>query len=201
MPHPLQNRVTPFGEIVAVLARGPMMGNRGGCFHDSEQRLKQRRWASRRWICCVLRFKGRQRAVMMPGLYSELFFLDEATAMAGGHRPCAECRRADYNSFQDAWRRAGLPAEAKADAMDVVLHGERTAPRHDTAKPGDLPDGAMVARGAHAYLVKAGSLYRWSHGGYGAAQNEGASLRLLTPPAMIRILAAGFTPGLHHTCQ
>ena len=201
MPRPLQNRVTPFGDIVAVAARGTMLGNRGGCFHDSEQRLKRRRWASRRWICCVLSFKGRHREVMTPGLYTELFFLDEATAIAAGHRPCAECRRADYNAFQEAWRRAGLAAEAKADAMDVLLHGERTVPRHDTARPRNLPDGAMVARGENAYLVKAGRLYLWSHEGYTAARDESASLRLLTPPAMVKVLAAGFTPGIHESCE
>ena len=126
MPRPLQNRVTPFGEIAAVTARGTMMGNRGGCFHDDAQQLRRRRWASRRWICCVLSFKERHREVMMPRRYTELFFLDEATAFAAGHRPCAECRRADYNAFQKAWQRAGLPSEAKADAMDLVLHAERT---------------------------------------------------------------------------
>ncbi|MFP6689035.1 MAG: hypothetical protein VCD31_06890 [Alphaproteobacteria bacterium] len=201
MPHPLQNRVTPFGEIVAVPSRGMMMGNRGGCFHDSEQRLKRRRWASRRWICCVLRFKGRHREVMTPGRYTELFFLDEATALAAGHRPCAECRRADYRSFQEAWRRSGLPAAAKADDMDLLLHGERTAMRDETVRPPDLPDGAMVAQGEVAYLVNHHRLFCWSHQGYGAAPDDGVPLRLLTPPAMVRILASGYAPGIHGSCD
>ena len=102
MRRPLQNRVTPFGEIVALVARGTMMGNRGGCLHDAEGRLGRRRCASRRWICCVLDFKGRHRQVITPGRYMELFFLDEATALAAGHRPCAECSHADYRAFQDA---------------------------------------------------------------------------------------------------
>ena len=197
MPHPLQNRVTPFGEIVATAARGTMMGNRGGCFHDAEQRLGRRRWASRRWLCCVLSFKERRRAVMTPGSYTELFFLDEATALAAGHRPCAECRRADYTSFQAAWQRAGFPPPARADAMDRLLHAERTQPGHELVTPGDLPDGAMVAEAEAAYLVNSSRLYRWSFQGYTAAPQVGAPLRLLTPPAMTRILAAGFTPGIH----
>ena len=201
MPQPLQNRVTPFGDIVAAPDRGTMMGNRGGCFHDEGQRLLRRRWASRRWICCRLSFKGRRRQVMMPRRYTELFFLDEATAFAAGHRPCAECRRADYNSFQATWRRAGLPAEAKADAMDLLLHGERLGTCAEIATPRGLPDGAMVARGEAAYLVKAGRLHRWSFQGYGAALDDNAPLRLLTAPAMVKIFAAGYAPGIHASCE
>ncbi|MBT3172082.1 MAG: hypothetical protein HN333_11700 [Rhodospirillaceae bacterium] len=201
MPHPLQNRVTPFGEIVAVTDRGTMMGNRGGCIHDGKQKLGRRRWASRRWICCLLRFKGWQREVMTPGRYTELFFLDEATAFAAGHRPCAECRRADYKAFQAAWQRADLPAEVKADAMDVVLHAERTGTRRQTVVARDMPDGVLLARGEAAYLVKGGRLFRWSFQGYGAASDDGAALSLLTPPALVKIFAAGFRPGIHPSCD
>ncbi len=197
MHRPLQNRVTPFGDIVAVAARGTMMGNRGGCIHDKEKKLGRRRWASRRWICCVLAFKDRRREVMAPGRYTELFFLDEATALAAGHRPCAECRRADYRAFQEAWLRADLPGPARADDMDRLLHAERLA-EHGI---GDLPDGAMVARGDDAYLVKEGDLYCWSHSGYEPAKNEVAPTRLLTPPAIVRVLAAGYRPGIHASCN
>lgn len=160
-------------------------------------RLGRRRWASRRWICCRLSFKGRWRAVMTPGRYTELFFLDEATALSAGHRPCAECRRADYRAFQEAWRRAGLPAAARADEMDRLLHGERTVLRDESGTPRDLPDGVIAARGETAYLVNGGRLYRWSHQGYSLAPDESGPLRLLTPPATVKILAAGYALGIH----
>ena len=203
MPHPLQNRVTPFGEIVATSARGTMMGNRGGCLHDAAQRLRRRRWASRRWICCRLSFKGWHREVMTPGRYTELFFLDEATALAAGHRPCAECRRADYRSFQEAWRRSGLPGQARADDMDRLLHSERTVLRDKTVRPGELPNGTMVAQGEAAYLVTGSRFYRWSHQGYSAAPDDfgSAPWRLLTAPALVRILASGFLPGIHESAN
>ena len=201
MQHPLQNRVTPFGEIVAVPDRGTMMGNRGGCIHDDKQQLRRRRWASRRWICCRLSFKGWHREVMTPGRYTELFFLDEATAFAGGHRPCAECRRADYRAFQVAWQGTGLPTEAKADAMDVVLHKERTDAQQKTVLARGMPDGVMMAQGDAAYLVKAGRLYRWSFHGYGAAIENNTPLRLLTPPAIVKVFAAGYVPALHPSSE
>ncbi len=178
-----------------------MMGNRGGCIHDDTRRLRRRRWASRRWICCLLSFKGWHREVMTPGRYTELFFLDEATAFAAGHRPCAECRRADYRAFQKAWRRAGLPAEAKADAMDLLLHAERTEPGREAVALDHMPDGTMVARGETAYVVKGGQLHRWSFQGYSAASDDGAPLSLLTPPAMVKIFAAGYRPGIHLSCD
>src|SRR5271165_1152863 len=99
---PRQNRVTPFGEIVAVPERGTFMGNRGN-LHNAEGHIK-RTWQVKRWLVCLLEFKGRKRTVMRPGFYTELFFLDEATALAAGHRPCAECRRERYNDFRKAWQ-------------------------------------------------------------------------------------------------
>ena len=125
---PLQNRVRPDGEIEAVRARGTMMGNRGGCFHREDKTLKPRRWSSRQWICCVLSFKARRRRVFSPGLYTELFFLDEATALAAGHRPCFECRRADAVRFAATWAEAhALEASPRASDIDAVLHAERIA--------------------------------------------------------------------------
>lgn len=158
-PHrasPLQNRVTPFGEIVAIPERGTMMGNRG-ILHDGEQRVR-RAWAGRLWICCVLDFQGRHDPVMAPGHYTRLFFLDEPTALAAGHRPCAYCRRDEYRIFRDAWARgnpeAGLGTTPRAADIDRVLHGERLAPggtkRLHPAHLDGLPDGVFVtARPPH----------------------------------------------------
>ncbi len=131
---PLQNRVTPEGEIIATPQRGLMMGNRGGAFHLPDQVLGARRWASKQWIACVLEFKGRHRAAMMqPNRYTELFFLDEVTALAAGHRPCFECRRADAELFAGLWARSfGRRARAHAGEMDEVLQAERVGP--DRAK-------------------------------------------------------------------
>ena len=120
---PWRNRVTPFGDIVVVAARGTLMGNRG-VLHNAERSIV-RDSQVKRWIACRLEFRGRHRAVMTPGKWTELFFLDEATALAAGHRPCAECRNADYRAFQSAWHRAFPDADIAADAMDLVLHQER----------------------------------------------------------------------------
>jgi hypothetical protein len=144
---PLQNRVTPTGEIIADPARGTLMGNRG-ILHDADRRLGSARWRHPHWICCRLRFKGRRREVMAPRRYTELFFLDEATALAAGHRPCAECRREDFRRFQAAWRDA-VGAEIAAAAIDRALHAARIDPqtRRQTrfeAALADLPDGAFV---------------------------------------------------------
>ena len=132
---PLQNRVTPFGELVAVPARGTLFGNRGGRFHTDARTLTARRWASRQWICCVLDFKGRQRDVW-GRFYTELFFLDEPTALAAGHRPCFECRRKDAEAFAEYWRAARrLRRRPYAFEMDEVLHGERLRGRAKRTAP------------------------------------------------------------------
>jgi hypothetical protein len=145
---PLQNRVTPFGELVALRARGMFMGNRGGRFHTDAKTLTARRWASRQWICCVLDFKGRQRDVW-GRFYTELFFLDEATALAAGHRPCFECRRREAQAFAAKWQQAlWLPVPPKAGEMDDVLHAERLqgrAKRLHRRNIDALPDGAFIA--------------------------------------------------------
>jgi hypothetical protein len=147
---PLQNRVTPFGAIVAVPERGTLMGNRG-ILHDAAGALR-RRWATRAWICCLLEFRGRRDPVMAPGHYTRLFFLDEPTALAAGHRPCAYCRREAYRSFRAAWAAGsahlGLGTEPRAAEIDRVLHAERLGPdgskRLHPAELADLPDGAFV---------------------------------------------------------
>jgi hypothetical protein len=185
---PLQNRVTPFGEIVADPARGAMFGNRGGCLHDGEKRLGRRRWASRAWICCVLEFKGRRRALMQPNRYTELFFLDEATAFAAGHRPCFECRRADALRFRDAF------GARRADEMDRPLHGERLGPKPEVAIS-ELPEGAMVARDGAAWLVWRGALRRWSFTGYREARPLDGRATLLTPRSTVAAFRRGYRPA------
>lgn len=194
---PLQNRVDPFGEICAVAARGALMGNRGGRLHRDDRTLATRRWASRQWICCVLDFKGRQRQVMGAG-YTELFFLDEVTAFAAGHRPCFECRRSDALAFAQAF---GRPRPS-APQMDAVLHAERLdgrAKRLHAAPIDDLPNGAMIAREGAAYAVSGGVLLPWSAEGYGSpvARPRGVMVSVLTPPAILNVLRAGYRPRWH----
>src|SRR5271169_6503688 len=153
---PLQNRVSPHGELFASPARGSLFGNRGGRFHTDARTLTARRWASRQWICCVLDFKNRRRNVW-GRFYTELFFLDEPTALAAGHRPCFECRRNDAKAFLAAF--PGAPRNA--DAMDEVLHAERLIGRRKRlrrSRLGELPDGAMVAIEARAHAFSAGKL-------------------------------------------
>lgn len=199
---PLQNRVTPFGEIVAVPDRGAWMGNRGGCFHTADKRLARRHWAGKRWLVCVLAFHGRHRAVMSPGRYTELFFLDEATALAAGHRPCRECRRDDHERFKAAWLRGNGGDGVTADGIDDVLHRERVtaagAKRTFAAPLCGLPDGVFVARPGEpdaALLVADGRLWRWSAGGYADAGRRGrGTVTVLTPQSAVRAIAAGYIP-------
>jgi hypothetical protein len=201
---PLQNRVTPYGEIVSTPERGTLFGNRGGRFHDPSSRsLLKRRFISRRWICCELAFKGRHRAVFGQG-YTELFFLDEATALSAGHRPCFECRRADALRFRDAFARGNsLAALPLADEMDARLHAERLAPRPRVVDWRQLPDGAMIGDGRDAWLITHGLALSWSAAGYRARlspiRRKAAELRLLTPPSIVAALRVGFTPRLHET--
>ena len=160
---PLQNRVTPLGELVADPARGLVYGNRG-CLHDEAGRIR-RPYAVKRWIACRLEFRGRRRSsLLQPGKYTELFFLDEATALAAGHRPCAECRREDYVRFQDLWRSLGF-GPTTAGAMDERLHAERLdgrAQRHHEAPFAGLPDGAFVVRDGAPWLVLGRELVAWT---------------------------------------
>jgi hypothetical protein len=204
---PLQNRVTPMGEIIAAAARGTLMGNRG-ILHDAGRRLGTARWRHRNWICCCLSFNSRKREVMTPGRYTELFFLDEATALAAGHRPCCECRRNDFRGFQAAWRRAVAP-DASADAIDRVLHEARVDPRtrHQIrfeAPLDDLPDGAFVLlpeRPPSPLLVMGENLLPWRPAGYGAPRPRSSGTRclVLTPRPTIAVLRAGYAPSLHPT--
>lgn len=204
---PLQNRVTPFGDIEAVAARGSLMGNRGGRLHHPLARtLGARRWASRQWICCRLQFKGRRRQVMGAS-YTELFFLDEVTALAAGHRPCFECRREAALAFATAWAVAGGEAlRPRANAMDLRLHAERLQGRSKRRHLGELSglaDGVMIEIDGQAFAVRGGKLLPWSHRGYGAplVRPAGGEVVLLTPPATIAALAAGYRAGWHESAE
>ena len=203
---PLQNRVTPFGDLVAVSARGLFMGNRGGRFHTGAKTLTGRRWASRQWICCVLDFKGRHRDVW-GRFYTELFFLDEPTALAAGHRPCFECRRKEALVFAEKWRDSRrLRARPRANAMDDVLHGERQrghAKRLHRRTIDALPDGAFIALGAAAFAVRGNRLLRWTAAGYTARKKRPRRIAVdvLTPPAILAVLSAGYEPHWHPSAE
>jgi hypothetical protein len=175
------------------------MGNRGGRIHDDQHKLTGRRWASRQWICCVLDFKGRQRHVW-GRYYTELFFLDEVTAFAAGHRPCFECRRKDAERFATLF--SGMKRRATAPAMDKVLHAERLdgkAKRLHRRALDDLPDGAIIARDGDPFAVRGRHLLRWTPEGYTAAvrRSRGVTVDVLTPPAMLKVLKAGYLPRWH----
>ena len=199
---PLQNRVNPFGELFAIPARGNFFGNRGGKFHRDDRTLGLRRHVTRAWICCRLKFNNRQRQVWGRG-YTELFFLDEPTALAAGHRPCFECRRHDAQTFADLWARAlNLRARPRAAEMDLILHAERLqgrAKRTHRIPIDDLPDGAFVVRDDDAWAVRGGSLLRWTPSGYDARKRRPKKITadVLTPPAILRVLAAGYQPQWH----
>jgi hypothetical protein len=196
----LQNRVDPFGALIATPARGTLFGNRGGRFHRDDRTLGRRRWASRQWICCVLDFKQRHRAVWGRG-YTDLFFLDEVTALAAGHRPCFECRRADAKAFAEMWARAKRSDVPRAPQMDLVLQSERLdgrAKRHHRMRFDDLPDGAFVALNGAAFAVRGKTLLRWSPSGYGDARpRPRGAANVLTPPSIVAALAAGYAPRWH----
>jgi hypothetical protein len=193
---PRQNRVTPLGELVAHPARGLVYGNRG-CLHDDAGRIR-RRWATRRWIACRLEFKGWHRSpLMQPGKFTELFFLDEATAFAAGHRPCALCRREDYLRFLE------LVGEPGADAADARLHTERL--HHHDRPMDELPDGAFVLREGEPYLVLGSELLHWSAAGYDARLPRPSGVApVITAPSFLDALGAGWAgevPLFHPTAS
>jgi hypothetical protein len=202
---PLQNRVLPTGEIIADPARGLMMGNRG-CLHRQGRELGVSRWRSKAWICCVLDWKDVRRDPMPPGRWTALFFLDEATALAAGHRPCGYCRRSDFLGFAAAWQAAQrLARKPRAGEMDAVLHGERVGrTRRQITRimdAGQLPDGVMVRAGGDVGLLIGGRLRVWSLTGYGAAAGVSGPVEVLTPPAIIAAIAAGYRPMVHPTAS
>ena len=192
-----QNRVTPLGELIATPARGLVYGNRG-CLHDEAGRIR-RRYNGRRWISCRLRFKDWHRSpLLQPGRFTELFFLDEATAFAAGHRPCALCRRADYTRFLGIWRELH-PGRSDAETIDVRLHDERVEPTtrgqlHHAAELDGLPDGVFVLHEGQPQLVIGDELLLWSAAGYTARvpRPAGSHVRVITPPSLVAVLRTGW---------
>jgi len=198
----LQNRVDPYGNIIFTPARGAWMGNRG-LLHDAQQHIR-RPFRLKAWIICVLQFKGRHRPVMAPGQYTELFFLDEATALSAGHRPCAECRREDFNRFKAAWIAGnpeyGFTMKTPIGQIDEVLHAERTGGPHE--EPIDaLPDGTFVVFQNTPHLLYKGLLRKWSPEGYGdpvvptmGSGETDRPMRVLTPASTVNAIRAGYCP-------
>jgi hypothetical protein len=197
---PLRNRVTPLSALVADPARGLVYGNRG-CLHDEHGRIT-RRFNGKRWIACRLEFRGWKRTpLVQPGRFTELFFLDEATAFAAGHRPCGLCRHEDYRRFMTIWHKLHPGDDPGADAIDARLHAERVEPgsrtqrRHD-ASFDTLPDGAFVLHDDDPYLVDGDRLLRWTAAGYDAEvpRPAGRPAVLLTPISLVAVLHAGWQP-------
>jgi hypothetical protein len=200
---PLQSRVSPFGDLFADHSRGLFMGNRGGRIHRDGHALSARRWTSRQWICCRLAFKNRHRKVWSED-YTELFFLDEVTALAAGHRPCFECRRKDAQAFAQFWPRKRGKVRPRAAEMDLALHAERLDGRNKRrhrAPIDTLPDGAcIVVHGAdgQAGMLRGDRLLRWTPQGYvPESPRSRGSVDVLTPPSILSVLAAGYRPLWH----
>ncbi len=197
-----KNRVDPQGALLAVAARGTLMGNRG-CLHDDGGHIV-RQSARDAWVTCLLSFKERQRQIMQPGHYTELFFLDEATALAAGHRPCSECRRERYVAYQEAWARVfGLEKRPVAKDIDLQLKRDRSERRENVFSDlKAIPAGAIVRadKAGDFYLVRDGRLHRWSFDGYGPSVSPadiGSPLVMVTPECHVRLLESGYVPALH----
>jgi hypothetical protein len=199
---PLQNRVTPFGDIVAIPQRGMFTGNRGIIHDPATRTLLQRRWATKAWLICLCEFKGRRRAVMARRSWTELFFLDEAVALAAGHRPCFFCRREAAVAFRNAWALVRAERVPPAAEMDAVLHDERLdhgrKRLHALPDPVDeLPDGGVIAAAGNAYILVRGRAFRWTADGYEGPFELPRVGALLTPPSTLGALRAGYRPTLH----
>ena len=202
---PLRNRVTPSGDIIATPHRGMFTGNRG-IIHDPATKTLTRRWAGKAWLTCVCEFRGRRREVMGGRSWTELFFLDEATALAAGHRPCFFCRRDDANRFRAAWEKGNGVSNVLAREIDAVLHRERLEGGRKRLHalpmaPSDLPDGAMLQKGGESYLINQRRVWLWSPAGYCEAASPIEQATMLTPPSTLRTLAEGYLPVLHPTAE
>ncbi|WP_027575992.1 hypothetical protein [Bradyrhizobium sp. WSM1743] len=201
---PLQNRVTPTGDIIATPHRGMFTGNRGIIHDPATKTLLKKRWSTPAWITCLCEFRGWRRPVMARRSWTELFFLDEATAFAAGHRPCFFCRRDDAKRFRAAWQAGNAASDVSAKTMDAVLHRERLDRRRKRLHPlpmplADLPDGAMVQQGEDSFLVIQGKARLWSPAGYAPHARVFDHPMLLTPPSALRAIIAGYQPVLHPT--
>ncbi|UWU90288.1 hypothetical protein [Bradyrhizobium sp. CB1015] len=203
---PLQNRVTPTGDIIATPHRGLFTGNRGIIHDPATKTLLKKRWSTPAWITCLCEFRGWRRPVMARRSWTELFFLDEATAFAAGHRPCFFCRRDDAKRFRAAWERGNGASDISAKAMDAVLHRQRLDRGRKQLHPlpmplADLPDGAMVQQGEDSFLVMQGQALLWSPAGYASHARVIDRPMLLTPPSTLRAIMAGYRPVLHPTAS
>ena len=199
---PLQNRVTPTGDIIATPHRGLFTGNRGIIHDPATKTLLKKRWSSPAWITCVCEFRGWRRKVMGGRSWTELFFLDEATAFAAGHRPCFFCRRDDANRFRAAWEEGNGVTDIRAREIDAVLHRERLERGKKRLHPlpmpvAQLPDGAMVQSAEESFLIVQGRALQWSMAGYRGTGGAIDDALLLTPPSTLRALSAGYRPVLH----
>jgi len=203
MPHP--NRVSPTGDFIATPARGLVMGNRG-VLHDAAGVIGPARWRHKNWVCCSLSFRGRDREILQPRRWTELFFLDECVALAAGHRPCAECRHAAYQAYVTAWTTHFGRRPAAAE-MDKALHAARAMPgarqlRTHQADAATLPAGAMIAVGGVAHLVAGAQIQPFSSFGYGPPVDIPKGIvTVLTPAPNMAVLAAGYRPILHPTAR
>lgn len=207
---PLQNRVTPFGNIINSTSRGMWMGNRG-VLHKNKQIVRPYKLLN--WVTCVLEYHGIRRNVMSEGRYTELFFLDEATALAAGHRPCAECRRKDYTLFKELWLRANKQHYELPDhtmkSIDRVNHLERVGPLGEkimfSEQPGALPNGTLVLLpGSETpYLYINNKLLEWTEHGYTTITDAPAAtvVQVLTPKSFVRVLALGYSPQVHPSAK
>ena len=202
---PLQNRVTPTGEITATSHRGLFVGNRGIIHDPATKTLLKKRWSTPAWLTCVLEFRGRRRKVMGGRSWTELFFLDEATAFAAGHRPCFYCRRDDANRFRAAWEEGNGVKDVRAPEIDAVLHRERLASGkklHELPMSIEkLPDGTMVQDGDDSFLIVRGRPLKWSPAGYTKTTRALDHAKLLTPPSTVRAFAAAYRPALHPSAK
>lgn len=204
---PLQNKVDPWGNLVAVKARGEYLGNRG-ILHDKEKNILKP-WAHKKWVICELSFKGIKRRLFSDNKYSELFFLDEATALAAGHKPCAHCRRSRYSEFKELWRQANGLSEFESlssEQMDSQLHKERVSSERTKktfeASYGSLPDGTFIELNNGAHLVWENNIYRWSYQGYSRGEDSIAKnqlVKVITPKTIVRMYSSGFKPFVHKT--
>ena len=198
----LQNRVTPFGDILAIEQRGLFTGNRGIIHDPATKTLLARRWTSKAWIVCACEYKGQRRTVMGGRSWTELFFLDEAVALAAGHRPCFFCRRQEAERFRACWAAESGKAPLRASEMDTVLHRERLEGGRKRLHPipaplAALPDGTVVSVGAEAFTLRAGLAHRWTREGYAPAQRLQQADWLVTPPSTLCALQSGYRPVLH----
>lgn len=209
---PRQNRVDPFGDLIETSARGTLMGNRG-CLHDDQGRLVKR-WARKPWVTCLLAFRGRHRQIMAPGQYTELFFLDEVTALAAGHRPCGTCQKSRYDQFKWLWldrNRAELAGGGSTIAeIDAYMHDERIASAGMgtlwRVRTGELPNGSMFTLEAddrQPWVKWDGRMHRWTASGYDRylPVTEADPVFVITPKSIVRLLSAGFVPTIHGTAQ